>query len=108
MPQIESLEQEWVTLSTDKISQLPESAGIYELGDLNRKTIYIGIAHNLNRHLWKYLDTDSACLRKAKFFRVSINPNLQAGELYLFHQYKDENDGHIPRCNRRDPTRKIL
>lgn len=107
MARLESLREEWVKLEIGKLTQLPSAAGVFELGDINREVIYIGTARDLNKDLLPYLSSDNGCLRQAKYFRVSINPELQRGELYLFKRYKEDNDNRIPRCNRRDPTRLI-
>jgi len=102
MAEVEKTGESYIKLEEKSVSKVPSVAGTYVLADKAREIVYIGLADNLNKALMKTLEGYNACLQKAKFFQISINPDPKKGVALIFEEYKEEHGGFIPRCNKYD------
>ncbi|MBU1149202.1 hypothetical protein KKI23_03870 [Patescibacteria group bacterium] len=102
MAEVETTGDNFIRLEEKNASMIPSIAGTYLLADNSRQVIYIGMSMNLNKSILDVLECFSSCLKKAEFFKVSINPDPGKGAINLFIQHKEENGGAFPRCNKID------
>lgn len=90
------------------LRQIPKRAGVYELGDQEKRVIYIGRAKggNLRNRLRTHArERVNECIRtKAVHFRYLVTRAHRRDEKELFVKFKAMHDGEIPLCNTIDPS----
>jgi hypothetical protein len=85
----------WIELTPEKVSQIPEVEGIYELLDEQENIIYIKGAMNLRREL----DEQMELYAKARYFIYEEEPMYTKRESQLLQQYIATH-GQMPEGNR--------
>jgi len=88
----------WSRLTAENIAQLPESDGVYELGNEEEATIFIAGAPNLREALREHLDGDDECLGQARLFRYEEIFMYTMRESELLQKFIRENN-RLPECN---------
>jgi len=93
----------WHSLNRDEVNNVPEKAGVYELGNANYSVIYIGRASggNLRRRLGEHInDQKNACIRaSARYFRYETTMADVSRERELIEEYRATHGGRLPPCN---------
>jgi len=92
----------WSVFEEERIEGVPDTFGVYELGNRLRNVIYIGHG-KLQSRPWDHYDTENPCIRKAYWFRCEkTGSKLRAEqrERSLLNRYYDDY-GRLPECNRR-------
>jgi len=103
MSRIENYGQDYLPFNEKSISRAPTAAGTFVLADKSREVIYIGFGENINKMLMDIKKSaDNICLSRANFYVIAINPSPLEGAGRIFDQYKEENSGRIPKCNKFD------
>jgi formate dehydrogenase beta subunit len=88
-------EELWVEFTSENISQVPETEGVYQLLDGEKSIIYIKGAMNLRRELEEQLETRE----KARYFMYEEEPMYTKRESELLQQYISQH-GQMPEGNR--------
>jgi hypothetical protein len=97
-----SIAKRWSRFTWDKLDEVPDIYGVYELADGNHYTIYIGRGRLLDRlNYWKR--KNDPCIMQARFFRYEelfSEKRCRQRERALLDEYK-RIYGKLPRCNKR-------
>ena len=88
----------WTSFTPLQVSGVPNEAGVYELADLSRATLYIGRSEDLNRRLQDLLNTTDRCWRQAAHFRYELTPQPERRQRELLEQYSQKHERYPP-CN---------
>ena len=88
----------WISFTPLQVSRVPKEAGVYELANLSRSTIYIGRADDLNRRLQELLTTTDRCWRQAAHFRYEATPRAEQRQHELLEEYSQKHERYPP-CN---------
>ena len=92
----------WSRFRWDKLDEVPNVFGVYELADDNDYTIYVGSGHLRDRLLhWKR--SDDSCIMQARKFRFEelySDERCRQRERALLREYQTTH-GRLPRCNQR-------
>jgi len=88
-------EELWVEFTSEKVSQVPEAEGVYQLLDEEKNIIYIKGAMNLHRELEERLEVNE----KARYFMYKEEPMFTKRESELLQQYIAQY-GQMPEGNR--------
>ena len=92
----------WSRFRWDKLDEVPNVFGVYELADDNDYIIYIGSGRLRNRlQYWK--SSNDPCITQARKFRYEelySDERCRQRERALLNEYKREH-GRLPRCNER-------
>ncbi len=92
----------WSRFEDEKLEEVPDVYGVYELGNRLRNVIYIGQGKLWSR-LWDHCVTDDPCIRKSYWFRYETTGGklrAEQRERALLTEYWDEY-GTYPECNKR-------
>ncbi len=76
-------EELWIEFTSENVSQVPESEGVYQLLDEEKNVIYIKGAINLHRELEEQLEVHE----KARYFMYEEEPMYTKRESELLQQY---------------------
>jgi excinuclease UvrABC nuclease subunit len=98
------INQEW--FSFDKhVSLAPEKQGAYELGDAKHVVVYIGKSnHSVKKRL--LLHRKMKRFMKVKYFRFRLTDHPSRLERELIKEFKKNNNGKLPRLQRREPPKR--
>ncbi len=88
----------WISFTPLQVSSVPKEAGVYELADLSRSTIYIGRSADLNRRLQELLNTTDRCWRQAAHFRYELTSRAEQRQRELLEEYSQKHERYPP-CN---------
>lgn len=89
---------DWKSLTDDRINQVPEKSGVYELHTAN-ELLYIGQSDNLKRRLQEHRNSSDPCIKRATLFRYFETTTPKTTEENLLVNYKNSNTGRLPPCN---------
>ncbi|MCL5962504.1 MAG: FAD-dependent oxidoreductase [Chloroflexi bacterium] len=87
-------EELWIEFTSDGVSQVPTSEGVYQLLDDQKEVIYIKGAMNLRRELEEQLELRD----KARYFIYDQEPMYTKRESELLQQYMSQH-GSMPEGN---------
>lgn len=96
--------EEFSTFTFQMVSQIPHSAGVFELANPKREVIYIGKAEDLKNDLLGIFGSYNPCFTAVKYYRIEMNPEIDAAYRRLFRAYKEDHNERLPKCNDSDPT----
>ncbi len=102
MTAVEQIGDDFLPFNEKRAAKTPQVSGTFVLADKVREVIYIGMGNNINKSLMNILKGGDACLNKAIFFQIAINPDPKKGVANLFTIYKEQHGGFFPRCNKYD------
>jgi formate dehydrogenase beta subunit len=85
----------WREFNRENVAEVPETEGVYQLLDEEKKIIYIKGAMNLHRELDEQLEANE----KARFFMYDEEPMYTKRESELLQQYMAQH-GDMPEGNR--------
>jgi len=86
--------EKWLEFTSDNISVVPETSGVYQLLDENKMIIYIAGTPNLRRDLEQQLKT----AKKARYFGYEEEPMYTKRESELIQRFLKEH-GRMPELN---------
>lgn len=92
----------WSRFEEEKLEDILDVYGVYELGNRLRNVIYIGQG-KLQSRLWDHFESDDPCISKAYWFRYDTTGSklrAEQRERALMDEYWDEY-GRYPECNKR-------
>lgn len=88
----------WSSLTAVQVASVPNQAGVYELANFSRSTIYIGRSDDLNQRLQGALNSSDPCRRRATWFRYEVTSWSEQRERELLEEYLEQH-GRYPPCN---------
>ena len=88
-------EELWIEFTSENVSQVPESEGVYQLLDEEKNVIYIKGTMNLHRELEEQLEA----YEKARYFMYEEEPMYTKRESELLQQYMAQYN-QMPEGNR--------
>jgi formate dehydrogenase beta subunit len=86
--------EEWLEFSSENVSAVPETEGVYKLLDAEKETVYIKGTMNLRQDLEEQLSTYD----KAKYFIYEEEPMYTKRESELLQQFMQQY-GRMPEGN---------
>ncbi len=86
--------EKWLEFSSDNVSVVPETSGVYQLLDETKVIIYIAGTPNLRRDLEQQLET----VKKARYFGYEEEPMYTKRESELIQKFLKEH-GRMPELN---------
>ena len=86
--------EKWLEFSSDNVSTVPETSGVYQLLDEKKLIIYITGTPNLRRDLEQQLQT----VKKARYFGYEEDPMYTKRESELIQKFLKEH-GKMPELN---------
>lgn len=92
----------WSNFNWEKLDEVPDVYGDFELADSGKKVIYIGEGR-IRDELTNYKRCDDTCKMKARKFRfeqMRSKERAEQRERALLREYKKKH-GRLPKCNRR-------
>ena len=93
----------WRRLNPDIVADLPEAAGVFEVGNLVRTVVYIGAADGNLRARLAVLAIEQAKLPACAgghYFRYELTPREQETLATRLTAYREEHAGELPAGNR--------
>jgi len=92
----------WSKFTWDKLEDVPDVYGVYELGDAKGNIIYIGSGRLRDRlRYWKSIN--KVCIMQARMFRyekICSERRCRQRERALLKDYK-RRYGRLPKCNKK-------
>jgi ferredoxin len=88
----------WLELATENISSLPESEGMFQLLDAEKKVLYIKGTMNLRQELEELMEAEEPSLESARYFLYEENYMYTMRESELIQKYLQEH-GSLPPGN---------
>jgi len=84
----------WHNLPED-LKLVPDTEGVFILGDAYYNIVYVGRADNLNKRLSEQPDPQNPCLMRKdiQYFAFEENPNSEGRERELISEYNPECNG---------------
>ena len=92
----------WSRFRWDKLDEVPDVFGVYELADDNDYIIYVG-SGRLRDRLRGWKSSDDQCIMQARKFRYEelySDERCRQRERALLREYERQH-GKLPRCNKR-------
>ena len=95
------ISKRWSRFNWDRLDEVLDVYGVYELADANDYTVYIGSGH-LHERLQYWKGSGNPCIRQARKFRYEellSDRRRRQRERALLKEFKKIH-GTLPRCNR--------